>query len=194
MRYPRPRFSIRTLLLLLAVVAILCATIWQFWPWFREYQARMRFESVARQFHPGMSVDDINNLAKSATGGAFTSDAKGGTVGAVYYFFDGAWYFVYLELDTTTGIRTSSEQPCTSVRTFRLAVPPIDYQAQTQTAKDYVNPTEHIRSGPDDSDRAPALKGEDARRTAYITDFYQYISGKANADLGIKYEELPTGK
>jgi hypothetical protein len=152
----------------------------------------MRFESAARQFHAGMSVDDINLIAKSATGGSFTADAKGRPVGAVYYFFVGAWYFVYLELDRTTRIQTSSEQPCTSVKTFRLAVPPIDYQPQTQTAKDYVNPTEFIQSAP--GVRAPALEGEDARRTAYITDFYEHISGKTDADLEIKYELLPNAE
>ena len=172
------------------VLRVLCATIWQFWPRFRAYQARMRFESAAKQFHPGMSVDDINKVAKSASGGAFT-DPNGKVVGAVYYFFDGAWYFVYMELDATKRGRASADQPCTSVKTFRLAVPAIDYQPQTQTAKDYVNPTEHIHSGPDDSECAPALKGEDARRTAYIQDFYEHISGRTNSDLGIKYERLP---
>jgi len=149
----------------------------------------MRFEAAASQFHPGMSVDDINSITQSATGGAYTSDTKGRTVGAVYYFFEGAWYFVYLELDATSGITTSGEQPCTSVKTFRLAVPPKDYQPQTQAATDYVNPTEHIQCAP--GVRCPPLRGEDARRTAYIWDFYEHITGKTDADLGIKYELLP---
>src|SRR3954471_10730575 len=104
MRFRKPRFTLLTLLIVVTICAFLCATIWQFWPRFRAYQARMRFETAANGFHPGMSVDDINNIAKSATGGSFTANAKGRPVGAVYYFFDGAWYFVYMERDTTTGI------------------------------------------------------------------------------------------
>jgi hypothetical protein len=139
-----------------------------------------------------MSVDDIENIAENSSRGVDTSDAKGRPVGAVYYFFEGAWYFVYLEFDPPPELTTSSVQPCASVKTFRLAVPPKDYHPQTQTAKDEVNPTEFIQSGP--GKRAPALKGEDARRTAYITDFYEFISGKTGADLGIKYEPLPNAE
>src|SRR3954463_4338400 len=199
MRFRKPRFTLLTLLIVVTICAFLCATIWQFWPRFRDYQARTRFESAARQFHPGMSVDDINSASKSATGGSFTANAKGGSVGAVYYFFNGAWYFVYLELDMTTGIQTCSEQPCTSVKTFRLAVPPVDYKPQTQTAKNEVNPTEFIRTmhmtpnGPV-SVRMRPKTGEDARRSAYITDFYEYVAGKTATDLGIKYERLPNSQ
>jgi hypothetical protein len=146
MRFRKPRFTLLMLLIVVTICAFLCATIWQFWPRFRAYQARMRFETAASRFHAGMSVDDINNITKIDAGGSYTANAKGRSVGAVYYFFDGAWYFVYLELDTTTGIQTSSEQPCTSVKTFRLAVPPVDYKPQTQTAKDEINPTEFIRT------------------------------------------------
>jgi len=192
MRFSKPRFSLLMLLVVVTCCAILSATIWQFWPRFQAYQARMRFESAARQFHPGMSVDDINNIAKSDSGGSYSSDAKGRPVGAVYYFFEGAWYFVYLELDTETAITTASEMPCTTVKTFRLAVPPKNYQPQTQSAKDWVNPTDFIQSAP--GVRAPALTGEKARRTAYIEDFYEHISGRTDADLGIKYELLPNAE
>jgi hypothetical protein len=135
MKFRKLRFTLFTLLLVVTFCALFCATIWQFWPRFRAYQARMRFESSAMQFHPGMSVDDINKVANCGFGGSYSSNANGKPVGAVYYFFDGAWYFVYLELNTTTGIDTCSEQPCTSVKTFRLAVPPIDTSLKLKTRR-----------------------------------------------------------
>lgn len=41
--------------------------------------------------------------------------------------------------------------------------------------------------------RDPNKTGEDARRAAYIKEFYQVIAGYEESDLVIEFEELPRG-
>jgi hypothetical protein len=199
MRFLLPRFKLASLLIAVALAAIVCATIWQFWPRFRAYQARMRFERAASQFRPGMSVDDISAMVGPAEWNSYSADANGDVVALTPYFFEGAWYCVYMHLDTEAGKRFSSQMPSMSSKTYRLAVPPKVYTPQTQAAKDQVNPPETVRTtqwtpeGEIDV-RAPPLVGEDARRAAYVQDFYEHIAGRTKADLGIHYEELPQAK
>jgi hypothetical protein len=138
MRLPL-RYKLRTLLITVTLCAISCAVIWQIWPRFRGYQARMRFERAAAHFSPGMSVDDINASVGFAVGGSYSSDAEGKPVGLTTYLLDGAWYCVYLELDTNAGKSGCHEMPCTSVRTFRLAIPPKQYLPQTPGGKEAVS-------------------------------------------------------
>jgi hypothetical protein len=180
----RPRFRLKTLLVVLAVAAISCAVIWQFWPQWRAYQARMRFERAAAQFRPGMSVSDIWVIAGPADGTSFSRDAKGRIVALSPYLLEGGWYCVYMELDSEAGVTIGPKMPSTSVKTYRLAVPPKVYLPQTQAAKDRVNPPKSM------STTRRTLTGEDARRAAYVKDFYQHIAGWTKEDLGIRYEKL----
>jgi hypothetical protein len=158
----------------------------------------MRFEKAALQFHAGMSVDDVSAIVGKGAWEEYSADANGKTVALTPYFFDGAWYCVYMEQNNRAGKTASSEMPCTSVKTFRLSVPPTTYLPQTQAAKDEVDPPETIRTmrwtpkGVIDV-RASPLKGEDARRAAYIQDFYEQISRRTKTDLGISYTQLPQG-
>jgi len=191
----RLRFKLTTLLVIVTVCAVLCATVWHFWPRFRAYQARMQFEKAAARIVPGTTMNNVNAIAGPVAWATYTTDGSGKEVGYKPYFFTGAWYVVYMEYASGySGI--SSDRPCKSVKTFRLAVPPVNYAPQTQAAKDEVDPPETIRTkrmtpnGVIDV-RASQRTGEDARRAAYIEDFFQQISGQAKGDLGIKYEELP---
>jgi hypothetical protein len=192
----RPRFRLKTLLVVLAVAAISCAGIWQFWPQWRAHRARVRFESGAARFRAGMTVTDITAIVGPGDWTSYSSDAQGRMVALSPYFLEGAWYCVYVQLDSKSRERIGSHIPSLSVTTYRLAVPPKDYMPQTQAAKERVNPSERVRG----TSRLPkgainlgarALKGEEARRTAYIKDFYMHITGYAKEDLGIRYEEVP---
>lgn len=187
MDIPRPRFRLKTLLVLLGVAAILCAGIWQFWPQWRAHRARVRFARAAAEFRAGMSVTDITAVVGPGDWTSYSSDAQGRIVALSPYFLEGAWYCVYLRLDSMSRERTGSRIPSTSVTTYRLAVPPKGYLPQTRAAKDRVNPPASKRAS------RRRLTGEDARRAAYIKDFYMHITGYAKDDLGIRYEELPDG-
>jgi hypothetical protein len=156
----------------------------------------MRFEAAATQFSEGMTVDEISAIVGHGAWSSFSSDAHGALVALTPYFLDGAWYCIYMKLDATTGENISSKMPCTSVETFRLAVPPISYLPQTQAAKDQVFPTEHMRTMRDTPNgvievRMPPKQGEDARRAAYIQDFYEHISKRTKTELGISYDSIP---
>jgi hypothetical protein len=190
------RFNLKTLLIALALCAVACAGIWQFWPRYRAYRARMRFETAAAEFRPPMTMNEIESIVGHGTWETYSSDANGIPNALAPFFFEGAWYCVYMELDPSTGEHICRYMPSTAVKTFRLALPPAGYQPQTQSAKDEVNPPDTVRTtrmspkGPVNF-QAPAKQGDAARRAAYIEDFRQLVSQKINTDLGIHYEQLP---
>jgi hypothetical protein len=191
----RPQFKLKWLLLAVAFCALASATVWQFWPRYRAYRARMQFEAAAAGFSPGMSVDAISATVGHGGWNGYSSDAQGTMVGLTPYFFEGAWYCIYMKLDKDAGTQFCGEMPSTSIEVFRLAVPPKGYLPQTQAAKDEVFPTASMKtykSTPTGTIevQAPRKYGEDARRAAYIQDFYEHITQRTTADLGIAYERL----
>lgn len=195
MRLP-VRFTLGLLLIAITVASIAFAAIWQFWPQYQAYRERVRFETAASQLTDGMSVDDMTKVVGLGTWQSYSSNASGESVATVPYFLDGAWYCIHAKRQPAKSGTASSTMPMSSIRVFRLKVPPVDYQPQTQAAKDEVFPTEFMRTykntpnGPV-SVRAPNKTGEDARRAAYIQDFYQVIAGYEESDLAIEFEELP---
>lgn len=195
MRLP-VRFTLGLLLIAITVASIAFATVWQFWPQYQAYRERVKFEAAASQLTDGMSVDDMSKVVGRGTWQSYSSNASGEPVATVPYFLNGAWYCIYAKRQPAKSGTASSTIPTSSIRVFRLKVPPVDYKPQTQAAKDEVNPTEEMRtyqSTPNGmvSVRSPNKTGEDARRAAYIKDFYQVIAGYEESDLGIEFEEVP---
>lgn len=194
MRLP-VRFNLVRLLVVVTLSSIAFAVIWQFWPQYRAYRQRVRFETAASQLTGGMSVDKMADVVGRGTWQRYSSNASGEMVATVPYFLDGAWYFIRAKLERPKAGTISSTIPATSISVYRLEVPPVDYQPQTQAAKDEVFPTEFMRTMKDTPNgpievRAPNKTGEDARRAAYIEDFYQVVAGYEKSDLGIEFEEL----
>jgi hypothetical protein len=195
MRIP-VRFKLGLLLVVVTVASIAFAAIWQFWPQYRAYRERVRFETAASQLTDGMSVVEMAEVLGRGTWQSYSSNASGEMVATVPYFKDGAWYCIHAKLQRVRAGTASSTIPATSISVYRLKLPPVDYQPQTQAAKDEVFPTEFMRTMQDTPNglievRAPNKTGEDARRAAYIKDFYQVIAGYEKSDLGIEFEELP---
>jgi hypothetical protein len=58
MRLP-VRFNLGLLLIVVTVSSLAFAAIWQFWPQYRAYRERVRFETAASQLTNGMSVDEM---------------------------------------------------------------------------------------------------------------------------------------
>lgn len=195
MRLPG-RFNLGLLLVVITISSIAFAAIWQFWPQYRAYRERVRFETVASQLTDGMSVDEMAKMVGRGTWQSFSSNANGEMVATVPYFKEGMWYCIHAKLQRAKSGTSSSAIPSTSISVYRLTVPPTDYQPQTQAAKDEVFPTgktqtfKNTPNGPV-SIRALNKTGEDARRAAYIKDFYQVIGGYEETHLGIEFEELP---
>ena len=195
MRLP-VRFNLGLLLIVITVASIAFAVIWQFWPQYRAYRERVRFETAASQLTAGMSVDKMAEVVGRGTSQRYSSNASGEIVATVPYFLEGAWYCIHAKLERPKAGTMSSTIPATSISVYRLRVPPVDYQPQTQAAKDEVFPTEFMRTMRDTPNgpievRAPNKTGEDARRAAYMEDFYQVIAGYEQSKLGIEFEELP---
>jgi hypothetical protein len=195
MRVP-VRFNLILLLIVITAASIAFAVIWQFWPQYRAYRERVQFETAASQLTDGMNVAEIMEVVGRGTSQSYSSNASGELVATVPYFMEGAWYCIHAKLQRPKAATTSSTIPATSICVYRLKVPPVDYQPQTQAAKDEVFPTEEIRTLKDTpngpvSIRAPNKTGEVARRAAYIEDFYQVIAGYEESGLGIEFEKLP---
>jgi hypothetical protein len=136
----RLQFKMRWLLAVVTICAVAFATIWQFWPRYVAYRARTQFEAAATQFSEGMAVRDVSAIVGHGAWNSYSSDADGAMVALTPYFLEGAWYCLYMKLDSETGENVCGDMPSTSVETYRLAVPPKSYSAQTQAAKDAVSP------------------------------------------------------
>ena len=55
----RPRFRLRTLLLAVAAVAVLCWGYWIGWPSWLVYREQCQFEATFKQLHVGSTTDDM---------------------------------------------------------------------------------------------------------------------------------------
>lgn len=85
------KFNLGLLLLVITISSIACAAIWQFWPQYRAYRERVRFETVASQLTDGMSVDEMAKMVGRGTWQSYSPNANGEMVATVPYFKDGMW-------------------------------------------------------------------------------------------------------
>ncbi len=181
-KLPRIRFSLRTLLLGVTIIAVLLGG-WRTW---RDYHDRIRFERELSQLKVGFLQWPLTgrglgcDVRPKGHSGTYLRDGPNGErIDFVPYYRRAYWYCVYLTLDG------ASEPPgcgkVTAVRVYRLRIPSPDYRAQTEEARKYV-----AREGWDSGERP--LQGEEARRVACMLDFHEVLMGRAQTDLGIRYE------
>ena len=58
----RPQFSLRTLMLVVTVIAAMCGAYWFGWPAWKNHQQQVRFESAVRQLKAGMTARAAEEL------------------------------------------------------------------------------------------------------------------------------------
>ena len=171
--------------LLMSMVAVIAGTAWLLWPVWQEFRERTEWERQARELRVSASELKWPETKRSKQEFEFT-DPQGSTIGVRAYFWSGYWYCIC----NKTPAQTSSS--IRQVMVYRIEPPVDEYAAQTEVARDEVTrigrvTTRQTPAGPVEEPALP-LEGEEARRVAFITDFFHVISGQTDGNLGIRYE------
>jgi len=175
----RPRFSLRTLLLVITAAAVLCWGYWVAWPSWLVYREQCQFEATFKQLHVGCTTEDMLALP--------LSEVRAGVRAMEYFGRDRAWRWfmrrwpnaVYVGVFLGESSMMSQRVPFKSVALYRLSPVPKGYQPLSAwmrkawprfTAEDIAN-----------------LKAEYASRV-YAQDFLDFIIDDPNHNPGFKYE------
>lgn len=172
-------------LLLISMVAVIGGSAWLLWPVWQEFRERTEWERKARELRVSASELKWPETKRSKQEFSFT-DPQGNSVGVLAYFWSGYWYCI------SNKHPTQFSSSGAELRVYRVEPPADEYAAQTQMARDDVTrvgriATRQTPAGPVEEPALP-LEGEEARRVAFITDFFHVISGQTDGNLGIRYE------
>jgi hypothetical protein len=171
--------------LLISMVAVIGGSAWLLWPVWLEFRERTEWERQARELRVSAAQRKWPETKRSKHEFSFT-DPQGNSVDVLTYFWSGYWYCI----STKHPAQFSASGP--ELRVYRIETPADDYAAQTPTARDEVTrigriATRQTPAGPVEEPALP-LEGEEARRVAFVTDFFHVISGQTDGNLGIRYE------
>jgi hypothetical protein len=190
MRFPKPRYRLATLLILMTAIAI---ALWAVPEW-REYRRRMNFERVATQLKSGADRTPYAKLPPNLPDGNYrimqSSDAAGNYVNIISFRFQHYWYTLYFVQERVDpaeqaaggrrgrGRRGGSDykERWSEFRVYRMRPAPRNYVAQTDSAKT------RVERAIDEGRAPPDSAGQ------YMDDFHQVITGRAKSDLGIQYD------
>jgi hypothetical protein len=167
------------------MVAVITVSPWLLWPVWREFRERTEWERQVRELR--LSAEELKwpETTRSRQEFSFT-DPQGNSVSILAYFWSGYWYCIC----------NKSPSPLSSsireLRVYRIEPPADEYAARTAAARDELTrvgriATRQTPAGPVEEPALP-LEGEEARRVAFITDFFHVISGQIDGNLGIRYE------
>lgn len=189
MRFPKPRYSLATLLIVMTVVAV---ALWAVPEW-REYRRRMDFERVTKELKSGVEATFYTRLPPNAPDGNYRSmkysDAAGNFVTISSFRFQRYWYSLYFVQERVDpaeqaagrrrgrgGRGPGATERWAEFRIYRLRPAPKNYAAQTSYARRRVQrAVDEGRTPPDAAEQ-------------YMDDFHQIITGREKSDLGINYE------
>ena len=151
----------------------------------QEFRERTEWERQARELRVSAAELKWPETKRSKQEFSFT-DPRGDGVEIRAYFWSGFWYCIS---DRHPAQFSSSIR---ELKVYRIEPPADEYAAQTAVARDEVTrigriATRQTPAGPVEEPALP-LEGEEARRVAFITDFFQVISGQGDSNLGIRYE------
>lgn len=165
--------------LLISMLAVIGGSAWLLWPVWQEFRERTAWERQVRELRVSAAELKWPETKRSKQEFSFT-DPQGNGVGVLACFWSGYWYSI------------SMKQPAQELKIYRIESPADEYAAQTQVARDEVTrvgriATRQTPAGPVEEPALP-LEGEEARRVAFITDFFHVINGQTDGNLGIRYE------
>jgi hypothetical protein len=171
-----PRFSLRTLLVVVTLAAVASWGYWVGWPWWSAYREQSRFETAAKQLKVGISSAAATKLLPQSLGESttYTSDNEGNLVGLGRYIYNSAVYCIYFQYPKGYSGR-SSECPSVSFKVFRL--PPIrqDHNKTEQSSSGSPNGTTRSNFGD--------FPGMD-----YTREFLEFLKGDSKTNPGFQYE------
>ena len=171
--------------MVISIVVVIAGSAWLLWPAWQEFRERTEWERQACELRVAAAELKWPETKRSKQEFEFT-DPQGNRFGIRAYFWSGYWYCI---------ADKQPAQPSSWVRelkVYRIESPADDYAAQTAVARDEVTRVGRISArqtpaGPVEEPALP-LEGEEARRVAFITDFFHVISGQTDGNLGIRYE------
>ena len=181
----RLRFSLRTLLVLVAACAVGTWFYLTGWPWLVSCWEQYRLERAVRQLKVGTTTYDEWMLLPEGPrrGTEYTANSDRILTGTTRYFLKNAVYFVHLRYPQ--GFQGGMMQcRSTSVEVFRLPPVPLGYTANRK-----------LRNDPLLDHTSPPGPGESADK-AYADDFFQFVNSDRTDDFGLKaeliYSDSPT--
>jgi hypothetical protein len=173
----RLRFSLRTLLALVALAAIGSWSYWVARPWWLDYRERIAMEKSIKQFRPGMPLIEFHRLVSNGylrlvrvTG--FSDGLNGHQV----FDFDigRAIYIACIEVQPDP---KGSSEICRRLEFYRLPFPPNDYRARTKHG-----------AAVEASEVTPSTSATERSRMLYMADFREFIAGDRANNPGFKYQ------
>jgi hypothetical protein len=110
----------------------------------------------------------------------------------VPFYLRAYWYCVVRMPHAAAGDESTAGAGTT--RVYRLEIPLENDTPQTEPTRTLISrvgqiDVRHTPSGPVEEPALP-LEGEEARRVAFMWDFYQHISGRAGTELKLSFTPL----
>jgi hypothetical protein len=118
----RFRFSLRTLLVFVALCTVASWAYWIGWPWWQMY----RFESALRHLRAGASTYDVMQLGRPSRGTQYQGGYNGNAYGMTTFVVPSGLYCVYFTYVNPNG--GMLQRPCNTVSVYHLPPVPADYQ------------------------------------------------------------------
>jgi hypothetical protein len=178
----RLRFSLRTLLLLVAACAVATWVYVIGWPWLEQ----VRFERAVRQLKVGCTAYDACSVLPPTRGvtTTFSANARDQLAGLSRYPLSKNVYFIHYEYrEDYAG--SLMKCPSLSVAVFRLPHAPAGYKSKRKVMN-YPGPPEQV--GFSMANRAPPPSPEESPEQANADDFLYFVTGDRNDDFGLKPE------
>src|SRR5262245_16903316 len=173
----RPRFSLRTLLLVVTAAAVFCWAYWIGWPWWLVYREQCAFEATVKQLHIGSTTNDMLALPLS------DARARAGVIERSFIYPACGWFVRGWPNAVYVGVVLIDESPIEHVRVrfksvalYRLSPIPKDYQPFSASIRN--------------ASRAEYFANPKAEKARYIyaQDFLDFIIGDPKHNPGFKYE------
>jgi len=178
-RRRRLRFSLRTLLLLVAACAVGTWFYLTGWPWLVAYWQQIRFERAVKQLRVGTTALATWNQLPHAEHFtcSYVANVDRVLTGTSRYALTNATYFVHFKYPV--GYQgTMMDAPSTSVEIFRLPPAPPNYKARRAVSNDS-----------QENRIAPPTPGESSDK-AYEDDFLDFIISDRKDHFGLKPERI----
>ena len=180
----RPRFSLRTLLIVVALAAVTSWAYWIGWPWWQLQRERWQiqgeqemFEACIKDLKAGLPWSKQGGIAwNRVTTHFMSSDPQDNTLLIDRSKWPNAIYCICYTVPYGKDPNVSNI-PCASVRVFRIPPAPPDYKAKTYKGD---NPSEFLSSF--------HATRDDWAEAAYMGDFVTAITIGRNAIDDFKYE------
>ncbi len=160
-----PRFSLRTLFVLIALGTFAAWAFWIGWPRWQLHREQMRFEEAAKEIRPGVSIRERPPLPWGHVIQTFDDpDDQGNVIVLERYDWPNVTYFICytLPFDENNSVE-ENKTPFTKVRVYKFSTLQRGYQPKTARGKRHQLAI---------AKRNPST--EELAQAAFIGDFFTY--------------------